>query len=191
MNDVAGAVKRWKSVLEEVGTAGAEFLARHPEPAMILEPFGERSAQSIDTPSGADPAAFARTTTGAVASPQMFAGSSGNMVHPDARVVWLVKSDRNPFAGLVTLGRAKNNDIVLPHPSISKMHAIFHQGPNQWLIEDRKSTNGTFLDGVKLVSEKRYTLNEGASLRLGDAIMARYFEAETFVDFCRLVRGQE
>ena len=48
--------------------------------------------------------------------------SSRDVVHPEARVDALSKSGRNAAAE-VTAGRASNNDVLLPHVSISKLHA--------------------------------------------------------------------
>ena len=70
------------------------------------------------------------------------------------------------------------------------MHAIFHQDDGRWLIEDRKSTNGTFLEGVKLPAEQRRPVQDGASLRLADVVVARFLLARSFWGFCELVRGR-
>jgi len=61
-----------------------------------------------------------------------------------AYLVPLVKSDRNPFERLITLGRARNNDVILQSSSVSKVHAWFStEGPTGWVIQDNGSTNGT------------------------------------------------
>ena len=38
-------------------------------------------------------------------------------------VLFVVKSTRNPFLAMITVGRAANNDLVLNDPTISKVHA--------------------------------------------------------------------
>jgi hypothetical protein len=45
-----------------------------------------------------------------------------------------------------TLGRAPDNTIVLPDPSVSAHHAAVRQEQGQWWIEDLRSTNGTALN---------------------------------------------
>lgn len=69
------------------------------------------------------------------------------------------------------------------------MHAIFYEVGRRWLVEDRKSTNGTFLGGVRLPAQERRGLNDGDQLRLADAIVATFFRPESFWAFCRLACG--
>jgi two-component system response regulator AtoC len=49
-----------------------------------------------------------------------------------------------PEAGKLSIGRAEENDISIPHPSISRRHAILHVGSSVW-VEDLGSANGTFV----------------------------------------------
>jgi two-component system response regulator AtoC len=49
-----------------------------------------------------------------------------------------------PEAGKLSIGRAEENDISIPHPSISRKHAILHVGSSVW-VEDLGSANGTFV----------------------------------------------
>ena len=34
---------------------------------------------------------------------------------------------KGPFQGLITIGRARNNDIIVDHTSVSKVHAVFSE----------------------------------------------------------------
>ena len=101
----------------------------------------------------------------------------------DAEVIPLVKSDRNPFEGMITVGRAGNNDVVLEHASISKMHAIFHHGGgDEWRLEDRNSTNGTFMDDTPLPGGERRRIPDGATLRFGGELEAQFLLPESLWD---------
>src|SRR5262245_52871916 len=51
----------------------------------------------------------------------------------------------NPFAAMVTIGRASNNDVVLEDPGVSKFHAYVRASGAEWLITDAGSLNGTFV----------------------------------------------
>jgi FHA domain len=176
---------RFDKVLERWRTQEA-YLRERPDPALLMEPFGV-SSTSVDTPSegGAPTEAFASTTDHAQVA-EVFALPS-DMVHDDARVVWLTKSERNPFVGMITVGRASNNDIVIANGKISKMHAIFHRSGDEWLLEDRGSTNKTFMDGVALPDQQRRVINDGARLRFADLVTARFFEPASFYMFAKAV----
>jgi ABC-type multidrug transport system ATPase subunit/pSer/pThr/pTyr-binding forkhead associated (FHA) protein len=52
---------------------------------------------------------------------------------------------------VITIGRAPGNDLVLPHPSVSGRHAQVSKQPDgKFQIRDLGSTNGTFLNGVRV-----------------------------------------
>lgn len=59
----------------------------------------------------------------------------------------LLKSARNPWTGRLLVGRAPTNDVVLRHPSVSKVHARLLPQGEGWALGDAGSTNGTWLDG--------------------------------------------
>jgi hypothetical protein len=68
----------------------------------------------------------------------------------------------------VTVGRATNNDIVLWHDSVSKMHAFFRNDEDRgWVLEDAGSTNGTLADGVVLAPGQALVIKSGSSIVFG------------------------
>jgi hypothetical protein len=54
-------------------------------------------------------------------------------------------------AGPVRLfvGRSSNNDLPIPHPTVSKLHAYFSHEDGKWWIVDVGSSNGTTVNGMK------------------------------------------
>jgi pSer/pThr/pTyr-binding forkhead associated (FHA) protein len=67
-------------------------------------------------------------------------------VDGDATVHVVEKTKRNPFADMITVGRASNNDIVIADSEVSKFHAYFKR-VSELRLFDAGSTNGTKIDG--------------------------------------------
>jgi pSer/pThr/pTyr-binding forkhead associated (FHA) protein len=54
--------------------------------------------------------------------------------------------------GRLTIGRAADNDVVLPDTGVSKHHAYIERGDNGYVIVDNGSANGVFVNGYKVKS---------------------------------------
>ena len=67
---------------------------------------------------------------------------------------------------IANVGRADYNDLVIPDPSVSTMHAKLQSRDGVWMLSDLGSTNGTFVDG-ELVSGEM-PLSPGATIRFGE-----------------------
>jgi pSer/pThr/pTyr-binding forkhead associated (FHA) protein len=52
------------------------------------------------------------------------------------------------------IGRGSKCDLVLPHRSISREHAVITKERNGWFIEDLNSANGTWLDNEQIGKHK-------------------------------------
>jgi pSer/pThr/pTyr-binding forkhead associated (FHA) protein len=69
----------------------------------------------------------------------------------------------------VSFGRAGNVTVNLNDPYVSDRHAhVFHDGQN-WVVEDLGSTNGTFLNRVKVTSPT--PIAAGDQLGIGKTIV--------------------
>ena len=71
-----------------------------------------------------------------------------------AKVVgWLWCDPLPPFplgsGPVVKIGRAETCDIVLPHPSVSRVHAVVFVSGEKLILEDR-STHGTYVNGSRV-----------------------------------------
>jgi hypothetical protein len=82
-------------------------------------------------------------------------------------VLAIAKSERSPFSGQISVGRARNCDIVLRDASVSKLHAHFSQRGTEWQVTDRGSANGTSLDGKRLAPDAPTTIAVGAKVTFG------------------------
>ncbi len=84
-------------------------------------------------------------------------------------VVFPVRKTReNAFPRGVTLGRTRNNDVVLEDTSVSRFHAWIAQAPDgTWQLTDAGSRNGSSLDGESLQPKRAVPLHDGAQLVVG------------------------
>jgi hypothetical protein len=53
-----------------------------------------------------------------------------------------------PLDAVTTLGRDVNNTIVVDDPFASAEHAVLTYRGRAWYLEDRASTNGTYVNGI-------------------------------------------
>jgi pilus assembly protein CpaF len=69
----------------------------------------------------------------------------------------------------VTIGRVRGNDIVLPKGNVSKHHCrlLLHGG--EFMVEDLRSTNGTYVNGRKIAAPTPVSLSD--KVFVGDFII--------------------
>jgi ABC transport system ATP-binding/permease protein len=67
----------------------------------------------------------------------------------------------------MSIGRATENDIVIPYKTVSRVHAVLARTPNGYTIIDQNSTNGLLHRGAKV---KECQLVDGDVIRIGDDI---------------------
>jgi hypothetical protein len=76
-----------------------------------------------------------------------------------------------PLQGIdeLTVGRQPDCDLVLEHPSVSKMHAVLRwdSEKNSCTVQDSGSTNGTFLNASTRV-RKETVLRDGDIVSFGE-----------------------
>lgn len=58
----------------------------------------------------------------------------------------------------VFVGRASNNDISIPHPTVSKLHAYLTLEQGRWWVVDVGSSNGTTVNGTKAPARAKTAL---------------------------------
>ena len=65
-----------------------------------------------------------------------------------------------------TIGRTKNNTICIPMPNISGNHAVIKCNMEEYCIYDLDSTNGTFVNNVRI---SKCILRNLDQIRIGEA----------------------
>jgi predicted component of type VI protein secretion system len=72
----------------------------------------------------------------------------------------------------LTIGRDITNRIVINDPEISRKHARLSLQSGSYVIEDLGSTNGTFVDGQRLIGP--HVLRPGETIMFGEKISLEY-----------------
>lgn len=69
--------------------------------------------------------------------------------------------------GAARVGSAEGNDLCLADPTVSRVHCEVRLGSDSVVIRDCGSTNGTFVEGVRL---REGEVQPGASIRVGNSV---------------------
>jgi pSer/pThr/pTyr-binding forkhead associated (FHA) protein len=77
----------------------------------------------------------------------------------------------------ITIGRETTNGLPISDPEVSRRHARISFQNGYYILEDLNSTNGTFVNGRRLVGQ--YVLQHGDVLNLGENITL-VFEGTAF-----------
>jgi Mg-chelatase subunit ChlD len=73
----------------------------------------------------------------------------------------------------VSLGRGEDNDIVIPHPSVSRSHARLARQDGSFVLIDLNSTNGSYVNNHQVQGSA--VVDNGSEVRLGDIRFVLHF----------------
>ena len=107
------------------------------------------------------PALESVTAMGPTAAPR---SSEGNLATSMLKILRPGRPAEAP-AGSIKIGRATDNDIVIPDVLASRHHATLVPGPSGTEIRDERSINGTFVNGARVESK---VLNDGDVVTIGN-----------------------
>ncbi|MHB8381771.1 MAG: FHA domain-containing protein [Candidatus Binataceae bacterium] len=138
--------------LKAIVEAQSRPMTAAPAQRAIARPSGAQSSPRTASPSSPTASADGGGSSGARLQTMNAAG-------PVASEYVLLKDE-------VTLGRGEDNDIVIPHASISRAHARLMKRNGGFELMDLNSTNGTFVDDRQVHGSA--FLNSGSQVRLGD-----------------------
>jgi pSer/pThr/pTyr-binding forkhead associated (FHA) protein len=74
----------------------------------------------------------------------------------------------------VLIGRNPDCDLILDDDTVSGRHGRLNYHLNQWWYEDLKSTNGSWLDDLKI--EEPIVVKDNDSIYCGDAVFKIYIK---------------
>jgi hypothetical protein len=143
-------VNEYADELKKVGRES--FVRTYPNPVLIVASL----AGTLDD--GAQQGASTAVVSGAT-----------DLLHVTrlvGRVFVIVKGRYSP-PGPVTIGRTNDNDVAFPDYSVSKRHCQLAVVGRELRLIDNGSTNGTFLNGLRLAQRKPVVLNTGDTVTLG------------------------
>jgi predicted component of type VI protein secretion system len=83
--------------------------------------------------------------------------------------IWLTLPDgtEHELQDRMTIGRGLENDLTFTSKKVSRDHAEIRFDRGRWLVEDRGSFNGTFLNGTRLPSGSPAPLHHADRIGIG------------------------
>jgi hypothetical protein len=147
-----------------------QFVAKLPHQFLVL-------ARSVFDD---EPAAFSTR----VIDPATIKRRGHAATHSDIEVIEIIKAPNNPYPDRVSVGRARNCDIVLRDPSVSKLHAHFKVGGLKLELVDIDSQNGTLINGSRIPPHQPCGIAPGDTISFG-SVLARVVDAALLYDVLR------
>lgn len=174
--------------LSSIGQSQAEFQAEHPGPVLVLQlPEGPTKTNITSTGVFAGGVPSASKAFSGVQAPFGDGTPLGTRpANPQATgrtrvrlgtalVFSFTKSGQGSFSEMTTIGRAPDNDLVLPFASVSKMHGYFMRAPDgRWRFCDGGSTNGAWHNGGRIEPRGAVNLTDGDELLVGPDVAALF-----------------
>jgi hypothetical protein len=158
----------------------AAFLDMHRHPFLVgRAPESEASPSEAQRSFGTDTYRFDREVVGSWSDEELEAANRAEGMF----VVEVAKTAANPWSGRIWLGRAGNNDLVIPHAGVSKLHAHFTIDPSGTVrVADAGSYNGTVVNGVAVPVGESVVIAAGDQLAFGE-VQAVFHTPESLCEF--------
>lgn len=170
-----------------------DFKRRFTVPFLVVERKAQnRSSQVFQTVApreeGGDEAPPLQDDTVSAATDNVSAAQEAG--GDELFVFTLEKTQRNSFANMITVGRSTNNDVILNHPAVSKLHAFFRLDGEmgEYTVTDVGSTNRTFMDEKPLEPNSAEYVPSRKTLLFGGAVKATFFLPPDFYEYLQVYR---
>jgi hypothetical protein len=172
--------------ISELGTVTLkEFQARFSHPFLVVERrMDERDTRAFRTLSPEE------DTRGRTQVRDEEDGEAPLVYEGEPYVYAVQKSGRNAFKNMITVGRSLNNDVVLQHAAVSKLHAFFREEEtsSEFSLTDVGSTNGTYLREKLIEPNKAYPIESKQAVYFGGALRGTFFLADDFYGYLDVFR---
>lgn len=89
---------------------------------------------------------------------------------PDRVLVWDTRT--------LSIGRAKENDIVLAENEISRRHAVFKKEGNRFGVGDYQTGNGTFVNGQRVSGTDLHVLKSGDVIEIATLLKLEFYDGD-------------
>ena len=100
----------------------------------------------------------------------------------DFDVLEISKAPGNPYPDRISVGRARNCDVVMRDPSVSKLHAHLRlRSDGQLDIIDLESQNGTRINGRALAAHQPEWATSGDMIMFG-TLVTKLVDADALFD---------
>ena len=148
----------------DAALAPAERAKRHGDAFLVLMP-GVLSRRVAD-----------------VATALVTGAEAGDLAPAGFRICPVRRRDQAEGA-TITVGRTGDNDVVIAHVSVSKLHANLRRYREVYVLQDQGSRNGTFLDEAPVAARgKPQLVRTGNRIRFGSA-ETLFLRADEFWQF--------
>lgn len=149
----SGAQPRYPSAPQPAAYGGGQAYPSSPSAPLRPPPTSQPMSQ---------PALESVTAMGPTAAPR---AGEGNLATSMLKILRPGKPAAAAGPGAVKIGRATDNDIVVPDVLASRHHATLLPTPNGTEIRDNRSINGTFVNGARVDSA---ILRDGDTVTIGN-----------------------
>lgn len=147
----------------------ADFAAAFPYPFLVGAPLSRPITGPTPTLRGDDVATLTALRDKAAAERASRPTPPGGT---PPRTVLAVRKLQSSFPSMITIGRTRNNDVVIADPMVSKFHAYFRIHEGMWLLADAGSANGTKVNDTELPRKGApSTVRFGDRVSFGDSLL--------------------
>jgi pSer/pThr/pTyr-binding forkhead associated (FHA) protein len=103
------------------------------------------------------------------------------------KVMPLMKRDTGESGGTLGVGRAEDNDVIIPHRCVSRHHAVLEVdvSSNEFTVSDVGSSYGSVADGEALPKGEKRTIQSGSAIVLGQVVQCVFLTPEHLYNYLR------